>query len=132
LQKRGFKSEGIIRYAYRPFDVRWLYWEEETKLLDEKRTEYLEMVSKENTFLFTTGRTRKDLIEPALTTNLAIDLNYMDSGARGFPLYLEHRILLGTGEEIRANVRRTRVQQNNPLGLPHDRNRLQTPAQTLR
>jgi type I restriction enzyme M protein len=33
---------------------------------------------------------------------------------------------------IRANVRRTRVQQNNPLRLPHDRNRLQTPAQTLR
>jgi hypothetical protein len=34
--------------------------------------------------------------------------------------------------QARANVRRTRVQQNNPLRLPHDRNRLQTPAQTLR
>lgn len=26
----------IIRHLYRPFDVRWLYWEPETKLIDEK------------------------------------------------------------------------------------------------
>ena len=25
----------FVRYAYRPFDTRWLYWEAETKLLDE-------------------------------------------------------------------------------------------------
>ena len=31
-------SEQIARY--RPFDTRWLYWEPETKLLDEKRSEY--------------------------------------------------------------------------------------------
>ena len=27
LRKRGFKPEFIVRYCYRPFDVRWLYWE---------------------------------------------------------------------------------------------------------
>jgi len=36
LRQRGFQPENIVRYCYRPFDVRWLYWEPETKLLDEK------------------------------------------------------------------------------------------------
>src|SRR5207244_3828950 len=27
LRKRGFRPENIVRYCYRPFDVRWLYWE---------------------------------------------------------------------------------------------------------
>src|ERR1700738_1222464 len=40
LMKRGFKPENIVRYCYRPFDVRGLYWEPETKLLEEKRMEY--------------------------------------------------------------------------------------------
>ncbi len=41
LLKRGDPAEdGFVRYAYRPFDTRWLYWESETKLLDEKRAEY--------------------------------------------------------------------------------------------
>ena len=41
LLKRGGPVEaGFIHHAYRPFDNRWLYWEGETKLLDEKRTDY--------------------------------------------------------------------------------------------
>ncbi len=87
LQKRGFLTENIVRYCYRPFDIRWLYWEPETKLLDEKRTEYFREISPGNSFLFTTARTRKSEIEPALVTGLLCDLNSMDSGARGFPIY---------------------------------------------
>ena len=37
LRHRGFLPDKIVRCCYRPFDVRWLYWEPETKLLDEKR-----------------------------------------------------------------------------------------------
>ncbi len=44
LQKRGFLPQNIVRYFYRPFDFRWLYWEPETKLLDEKRTDYFPQV----------------------------------------------------------------------------------------
>ena len=40
LVKRGFLPERIVRHLYRPFDLRWLYWEPETKLLDEKRSDY--------------------------------------------------------------------------------------------
>ena len=36
LVQRGFKPENIVRYCYRPFDNRWLYWEPEKKLLDRE------------------------------------------------------------------------------------------------
>src|ERR1039457_6471626 len=26
LRKRGFLKKNVVRYCYRPFDVRWLYW----------------------------------------------------------------------------------------------------------
>ena len=37
LLSRGIESGRIVRYCYRPFDVRWLYWHPETKLLDRNR-----------------------------------------------------------------------------------------------
>ena len=40
LERGGPDEGGFIRYAYRPFDTRWLYWEKDTKLLDEKRADY--------------------------------------------------------------------------------------------
>ncbi len=88
LVQRGFKPENIVRYCYRPFDNRWLYWEPETKLLDEKRSEYFPHVFDGNLFLFTTGRTRKAIAEPGLLVRVLNDYNCMDSGARGFALYL--------------------------------------------
>ena len=36
LIQRGFLRQNIVRYCYRAFDVRWIYWEPETKLLGEK------------------------------------------------------------------------------------------------
>ena len=41
LQRRGFRLWQIRRYVYRPFDLRWVYWEPETKLLDRKRDEFM-------------------------------------------------------------------------------------------
>ena len=41
LVNRGGPDEhGFIPFAYRPFDNRWLYWEEDTKLLDRNRADY--------------------------------------------------------------------------------------------
>ena len=89
LLQRGFLPGNIVRYQYRPMDMRWLYWEPETKLLDEKRSDYFPQVFPENMFLFTTGMTRKPEVEPALFTRVLNDLNCMDSGARGFPLFMK-------------------------------------------
>jgi len=57
LQEKGFRPWQVMRYAYRPFDLRWLYWEPETKLLDEKREEFVPQVT--NTRLWLEIRQRE-------------------------------------------------------------------------
>jgi hypothetical protein len=40
----GFKPWQILRYVYRPFDLRWIYWEPKTRLIGEKSEDYLEQL----------------------------------------------------------------------------------------
>ncbi len=47
----GLKSGQFVRFAYRPFDTRHLYWHPETKLLDEKREDLFGMFQAGNLFL---------------------------------------------------------------------------------
>jgi predicted helicase len=51
LRKRGFLADKIVPYYYRPFDVRWLYWEPETDLLDRKRDDYFPHIFDGNTWI---------------------------------------------------------------------------------
>ena len=85
---RGKAAGSFVRYCYRPMDMRWLFWYPIGKLLDEKRPDYAPQAFPGNLWLFTTGRTRKELPEPAFATHLLADLNLQDSGTRGIPLYL--------------------------------------------
>ena len=49
LIRRGGPDEtGFVRYAYRPFDNRWLYWEADAGLLDRPRADYRSQVSGSN------------------------------------------------------------------------------------
>ena len=40
LDRGGPNESGFIRYTYRPFDSRWLYWEADGGLLDRPRPDY--------------------------------------------------------------------------------------------
>jgi len=51
LERGGPTPEGFVRHAYRPFDARWLYWEADTKLLDEKRANYKKHIFDGNLWL---------------------------------------------------------------------------------
>ena len=78
LIARGRRApSGISRYTYRPFDTRWLYWESETKLLDEKRADYKPHVFKGNPWLVTPQKQRREWSPPLLTSKLG-DINHMD------------------------------------------------------
>ncbi len=44
LTRGGPNPDGFVRYVYRPFDTRWLYWEADTDLLDAKRASYKQHV----------------------------------------------------------------------------------------
>ncbi|MDS4030527.1 MAG: type ISP restriction/modification enzyme [Candidatus Contendobacter sp.] len=88
LQKRGFLPKNILRHAYRPFDMRWLYWEPETKLLDEKRGEYFPQVIKENIWIAVAQKQRRDFDPPVITKWLG-SRHLIERGANLFPVYIK-------------------------------------------
>jgi hypothetical protein len=88
LLKRGFKPEYVVRYLHRPFDLRWVYWEPETKLLDEKREDYFRQVRKGNPWLVAAQSNRKDFDSPIVSTQLC-SRHLIERGANLFPLWLQ-------------------------------------------
>ena len=86
LLKRGFLPDNVVRYSYRPFDVRWLYWEPETKLLDEKRSDYRPNVGQGNVWIVSQQKPRREWSTPQVIRSIGcVDL--MDRCASCFPLY---------------------------------------------
>ena len=105
LARGGPDEAGFIRFAYRPFDNRWLYWEADTKLLDEKRADYKPHVFEENMWLVLQNKARPDLSPPLVISNIG-DLNQMNSGVYCVPLWLgeDGLVLNGDGMQRRLNV----------------------------
>ena len=105
VERGGPRATGFSRYAYRPFDTRWLYWDTDTKLLDEKRADYKPHVFEGNSWLVTPRKQRRDWSPPALTPVMA-DYNYMDGATSSIPLLLRDDGLgiEGDGIQRRPNV----------------------------
>ena len=87
IARGGPDEAGFVRFAYRPFDTRWLYWERDTKLLDEKRADYRPHVFEGNLWLVFQNKARPDLSPPLAISNLG-DLNQMNSGVYCVPALL--------------------------------------------
>ena len=89
LARGGPDEKGFIRHAYRPFDIRWLYWEADTKLLNEKRPDYRPHVFKGNIWLSAAPHLRKGATEPqAYATQQMASLHLIERGANLFPAWL--------------------------------------------
>ncbi len=101
LLKRGFKPEYVVPYLHRPFDLRWIYWEPETKLLDEKREDYFRQATDGNCWLAGVQNNRKEFDPPIVSARLC-SRHVIERGANLFPLWLrsEHTLLR---EEREAN-----------------------------
>ena len=88
LLKRGGPDEsGFIRFAYRPFDNRWLYWEPGHGLLGRPVPDYRPHVFDGNLWLVLQNKARPDL-SPPLVISHAGDLNQMNSGVYCVSTYL--------------------------------------------
>jgi len=87
LINRGVISENFVKHAYRPFDLRWLYWEPETKLLGEKSPKYWSHAFSGNLTLVCQQKPRRDWSTPQVISNIG-SLDLMDRGASFFPMYL--------------------------------------------
>ena len=91
LARGGPTEDGFVRFTYRPFDNRWLYWESETKLLDEKRADYWPHVFKENLWLSAAQHLRKGATEPqAGFTRHMTSLHLIERTALMFPAWLRN------------------------------------------
>ena len=88
LLRRGLLSEYIVRFCHRPFDIRWIYWEPETKLLGEKVSAYFPQVFKGNIWMTSQQKPRRDWSKPQFIRNLGC-LDLMDRGASCIPLFIK-------------------------------------------
>ena len=97
LLKRGGPDEaGFVRFAYRPFDNRWLYWEADSGLLDRPRPEYRPHVFAGNLWLSAAQHLRKGAEEPqACFTEHMGCLHLIERGANMFPAWLRDDLPAG-------------------------------------
>ena len=104
LRRGGPDESGFIRFAYRPFDNRWLYWEEDGLLLDRPRADYRPHVFDGNMWIEARTRDAKeDFSRGTLVSYLAGDFG--NGRSHFFPAWLRND---GVGTDVegprRANL----------------------------
>ena len=118
LLRRGGPTEaGWARFAYRPFDTRWLYWEAETDLLDRKRANYRPHVFPGNLWLSAGQHLRKGAAEPQadFTTSIG-SLHVMERGANWFPGWLYNSAMATGSIRRRPNLSSTAKRYLSRIG----------------
>jgi len=96
LTRGGPDDAGFVRFAYRPFDNRWLYWEADSNLLDLPRPNYWLQVFKGNRFLVTQQKPRREWSPPQVVSHIGC-LDLMDRGATCIPTWFYND---GLGQEV--------------------------------
>ena len=118
LRRGGPDESGFIRFAYRPFDRRWLYWDSDG-LLDRPRADYRPHVFEGNRWLSSAQHLRKGAGEPqtCCTSDMG-SLHLIERGALMFPAWLrEEGLGAVTGTERRANLSGTAQEYLDRLSL---------------
>ena len=117
LARGGPDESGFLRHAYRPFDNRWLYWETDTKLLDEKRADYRPHVFEGNLWLSAAQHLRKGAKEPQTCFTHHLGARHLiERGANWFPAWLLDDGLDDGGSGRRANLSGTARRYLERLG----------------
>ncbi|MCE2423415.1 MAG: N-6 DNA methylase [Gemmatimonadetes bacterium] len=120
LKRGGPDVDGFVRYAYRPFDNRWIYWESETKLLREKSPNYPPHVFEGNLWLSAVPRLRRDSTESqTIVTRHLASLHLNEWSASMFPAWLRDEGLgLASGSNgYRSNLSFAAQHYLDQLGL---------------
>ena len=104
LARGGPNAAGFVRFVYRPFDERWLYWDAGRGLLGRPSSEYWSQVFAENLFIEARERdTKEDFSRGTLTQGLAD--NFGNGFSSFFPMRLRDDSIGGDGNgAYRANL----------------------------
>ena len=117
LARGGPDESGFLRHAYRPFDNRWIYWETDTNLLDEKRADYRPHVFEGNLWLSAAQHLRKGAEEPQTCFTHHLGARHLiERGANWFPAWLLDDGLDDGGSGRRANLSGTARRYLERLG----------------
>ena len=103
--RHGPNEEGFIRYAYRPFDTRWLYWESNGGLLDRPRPDYKQHVFDGNLWLEARQREAREYFTRGTLCRHLAD-NFGNGLSNFFPTWLrDEGFRLGNeGAQRRPNL----------------------------
>lgn len=85
LRSRTHDLGSIVRYAYRPFDVRWAYWDPDEKLLDRARPEFFGNTGFDNRFLTAGERNRMGVFYKPQSISVLGDHHLVESNVAIFP-----------------------------------------------
>ena len=107
LARGGPDESGFVRYTYRPFDNRWLYWDTGRGLLGRPVPNYRPHVFEGNLWLVLQNKARPDLSSPLVISHIG-DINQMNSGVYCVPVRLKDDGIeiggSGTGTQRRPNL----------------------------
>ena len=101
LARGGPNEASFVRYAYRPFDNRWLYWEADSGLLDRPRPDYKPHVFEGNVSLVAQQKPRREWSPPQVISHIGC-LDLLDRGATCIPMWLRYE---GLGSELEESRR---------------------------
>ena len=107
---RDPNEQGFIRYSFRPFDTRWLYWEEDSGLLARPSPDYRPHVFDDNLALVSQQKPRREWSPPQVISAMGC-YDLMDRNVSCFPMWLrdeqadaQQGMLDGGGEGRRPNL----------------------------
>ena len=117
LARGGPDSSCFLRYTYRPFDNRWLYWEPDTKLLREKSPRYPSHVFEGNLWIEARERETTQTFSRGTFVRHLAD-NFGNGFSNYFPAWLHEDDLGGDGKgPRRANLSEAAHSYLKRLGL---------------
>jgi Type ISP C-terminal specificity domain/N-6 DNA Methylase len=123
LQKRGFRLEYLVKHCYRPFDVRWIYWEPEAGLLSRRSPDYFPQVFNGNVWIVSQHMPRREWSRPQVIQSIGC-LDLMDRGASCFPLLTrpndDHQLSFGArrGNDPVPNISKALKGYLTHIGTP--------------
>ena len=117
LRRGGPMEGGFVRFAYRPFDIRWLYLEADGGLLDRPRANYRPHAFEGNVWIEAREREAKeDFSRGTLVRHLAD--NFGNGLSSFFPIWLRDDSVGNGGDSARrANFSGTVQRYLGPLGM---------------
>ena len=118
LKRGGPIETGFVRYTYRPFDIRWLYWEPKGGLLDRPRPDYQAHVFVGNLWLSAAQHLRQGATEPqSVFTEKLGSHHLIERGSNMFPAWLRDDGIGKPGDGgCRANLSATAQRYLDSLG----------------